>query len=314
MASCCGRWRGGWRGLQMAWGTEAFEAYRRSAGPRTALWRLGLGVLLVILCTFGVAIGGYLLAYLGMQESGPSAVERGALLGLLSSFAGVWLGALLAMRLLHREPLTALLGVSRGRSGRGFVRGALAVMIVSLMAEIVGSVLDPDLLRGSISLSFWLICLVPAAVLVFVQAGGEELFFRGYLMRGLASRFQSPFVWMGIPNAIFVFLHWSPGAPLPLLIAELGSIAAFTAMMVLLVMRTGALGAAMGVHVGNNLIAFLLVSREPQLSALALFHGTPVSEMAVRPLDAVTMILTSGIGVLLVLLMLLHPRSPLCVE
>ena len=298
----------------MAWRTEAFEAWCRSAEPRTALWRLGLGVLFVVFCHFGVAVAASAAAFLGGQWGGASFEESVPLLGLLGSFAGVWLGVLLAMRWLHREPLPALYGVSRSLSGRDFACGLLAMGIVSLLGEGVGLVLDPDLGRGSIPLSFWLLCLVPVAGLVFVQAGGEELLFRGYLMRGLAHRFQSPLVWLVVPNAVFVLLHWSPGAPLPQLVAQLGSIAAFTAMMVLLVVRTGALGAAMGVHVGNNLIAFLLVSREPQLSALALFHGTPLSEMAVRPLDTVTIILTSGIGVLLVLMTLLHPRSPLCLE
>jgi len=105
---------------------------------------------------------------------------------------------------------------------------------------------------------------------IFLQTGAEELFFRGYLQQQLAARFAARWIWMWIPSAVFALLHWSPDAggnlPLVLMSALVFGLAAAD-----LTERTGSLGAAMGLHLGNNFIAIAVVSLGDTISGLSLF-------------------------------------------
>ncbi|RJG43386.1 type II CAAX endopeptidase family protein [Mesorhizobium sp. DCY119] len=295
----------------------AFEQYRRSANKATLL-RLFFGVLIILACWFGLTFGVIIGAERFSTQAGlPYADFLTTLPGILASllsFAGIWLGVWIAVRLLHRERLGALFGYSRRISWPGFWKGLAAVLATSLLSEVLLYALQPDVTRSSLDLSSWLLLLIPAGLLIFLQTSSEEILFRGYLLRGLAHRFRSPLVWALLPGLAFVSLHWSPGTSMMVNAAGLASIGLFTVVLTLLVYKTGNLGAAMGAHLGNNLVAFLLVSHQSAFSSLALFNGKPFEADGWTSAD---MVLVTGIGLvasLLTTLLLLHPRSPLKVS
>lgn len=319
----------------MAIGSDAFERWRLSPRGRHTLPRLLLGTLLIAVCwvavtflvlTAGSAVFAFGLFSAGALQPEPGAAEfedavsllflspAGVLMTLLS-FAGIWAGVALAMRLVHREPVAALLG-ERGRvSGPDLAKGFAAALFVGLLSEAVLYLRHPVLERGAIDLALWLLLLAPAAILILVQTSAEEVLFRGYLLRGLAGRFRSPLVWALLPALIFTLLHWRAGAPGALNLALLATIGGFAALTVVLVCLTGNLGAAIGVHFGNNALAFLVVAHENELGALALFRGASLDALTGTPAETLWFILVGAlVGNGLTLLLLVHPRSPVTLQ
>src|SRR5690606_27187842 len=114
----------------------AFEAYRQSAGDKATLPRLLLGTLIVVICwalsSLLVIVGGVFLVArwldgeAGMPDMAPFAATPTGVLTVLASFCGIWIGAWVAMRLVHREKLSALFGNGRRISRSGFVKGLAA--------------------------------------------------------------------------------------------------------------------------------------------------------------------------------------------
>lgn len=300
---------------------DAFERYRRSPNAKTTLPRLLLGTAIVTLfwvaTTMAVLLGGSYLFALWQASSGTVQdfmASPAGILAALASFAGIWLGLWAAMRWVHREQLMALIGTSRRVSRSGFLRGLAAVLLTSLLSEILLYLLQPDIARGAIGLSSWLLLLIPIVVLTLLQTSSEEVLFRGYLLRGLANRFQNPLIWALLPGLLFTSMHWSPSSTAAINACVLASIAAFALLLTLVVYATGNLGAAFGAHLGNNLAGFLLISHQQSYNSFALFNAKPLEGPGWTTLDAV---LIAAIGIvcsLLTILLLLHPRSPLKVE
>jgi membrane protease YdiL (CAAX protease family) len=304
-------------------GPAAFERYRHSPNHKTTLPRLVLGTAIVILLwavtTAAVLFGGT-YAFFAWQASTAAAPPSGmqgfldspiGILTALASFAGIWIGLWIAMRWVHGEPLSALLGVGRHVSRSGFLKGLIAVLITSLVSEILLYLLQPEIARGPIGLSSWLLFLIPIVALTLLQTSSEEVLFRGYLLRSLASRFKSPFIWALLPGLLFTSLHWSASSTAAINACVLASIAAFALLLTLMVYVTGNLGAAFGAHLGNNLTGFLLISHQESYNSFALFNARPLEGSGWTTSDAV---LIAFIGIacsLLTIVLLLHPRSPL---
>ncbi len=300
----------------------AFERYRSSPNGKMTLLRLIFGTIVILLVwtlsTFAVVRIGWGFVALVPDSLQPDGYGMEAFLtspiGVLTAlvtFCGIWAGAWLVMRWIHREPLSALFGNSHRISRSGFLNGFVAVFLTSIFSEVLLYALDPVIQRGSIGLSVWLMALVPVAMLAFVQTSAEELLFRGYLPRGLARVFRSPLVWALLPTLVFTALHWSGDSALAMNAAGLISIGAFSVVLMMLVHATGNLGAAFGAHFGNNLFGFLLISHQASLSSFALFEARSLEGAGWAGIDAV---LIAGIGIassLLTALLLLHPRSPL---
>lgn len=300
----------------------AFERYRSSPNGKMTLPRLTFGTIIILLVwtlsTFAAVRAGWGFVALVPASLRPDGYGMEAFLtspiGVLTAlitFSGIWAGAWLAMRWIHREPLSALFGNSQRISRSGFLKGFVAVILTSVFSEVLLFLLDPVIQRGSIRLGVWLLALVPVALLGFVQTSAEELLFRGYLPRGLAGRFRSPAVWALLPTLVFTALHWSGGSAPAMNAAGLISIGVFAAVLMMLVHSTGNLGAAFGAHLGNNLFGFLLISHQASLSSFALFEARSLEGAGWAGTDAV---LIAGIGIvssLLTALLLLHPRSPL---
>ncbi|TGW04545.1 CPBP family intramembrane metalloprotease, partial [Mesorhizobium sp. M2D.F.Ca.ET.145.01.1.1] len=89
------------------------------------------------------------------------------------------------------------------------------------------------------------------------------------------------------------------------------SIAAFALLLTLVVYATGNLGAALGVHLGNNLTGFLLISHQESYNSFALFTAKPLEGPGWMMSDAILIALIGIACSLLTIVLLLHPRSPL---
>jgi CAAX protease family protein len=302
--------------------SPAFLRYvDRAREGRVALWCLGVGIVVILLVWAAVTVLAFVIGVfvggLGLGGGDPQTALQDFLASpagvatALASFLGMSVGVFLAVRLVQGRAFGTVLGTSGRLAWRDFWRGLAAALIASATSELATFFVDPSLRRSAIGLVAWLIWLGPTLVLLLIQVSAEELTFRGYLLQSLAARFRSPFVWALLPLALFTALHWNALLAPPMQAAMLVSIAAFAAAATVLVVRTGNLGAGVGMHFGLNTFGIIFVSHTSWLSGAALFRGQPVDVGEWSGLDSFFFGLFGAAPFALVLLFLLHPRSPL---
>lgn len=258
--------------------SPAWQSQKLAARPTAQLWRIVLGLLVIGTTYFLWMVATGIALWLVTGSAGFEAelarigagADPGALVLLLSTFLGGWLGVWLTLRLLHRRPL----GAAFGRAPvvlRDFVAGVAAMVLVgggltlAMTPMLPALVLTPDL-------AGWLWFLPLALLGVLIQTGAEEAVFRGYLQQHLAARFASPLAWLGGPTLLFGLAHFNPegaGSNVWLVVAATGL---FGLIAGDLTARSGSLGFAWGLHFANNVLALLLVSVSGSLDGMALLQ------------------------------------------
>lgn len=269
---------------------------------KAALWRTlaGLGIAIALYAAAMQVLAYLIVTGLG-PVSGPLALHHlasgetpAALIGLLFTFLGLAFGLALGMGLMLNRGLGSLIG-----PGRTALRCFLWVVLPLFGLWVVllpFATLSPEV---SPHLSFqdqllWLPLALPG---LLVQTGTEELIFRGYLQQQLAARWTAPWVWMGLPSALFGLLHWAPeetGALAPLIVAWAF---AFGLVAADLTARTGNLGAAVAVHFATNAQSLFLVGMAGNMQGLALFNavlpeGQPWAELPYLAVDSLSLLVS----------------------
>lgn len=118
----------------------------------------------------------------------------------------------------------------------------------------------------------WLAWMPLTIAALVIQTGMEELYFRGYLQQQFAAISDKPWVWMGLPSLLFGLGHYMNGyGPADGLLYAIWATLLGLACADLTA-RTGNIGAAVGLHLSNNLFAFTLVGiTDWPSTGLALF-------------------------------------------
>ena len=248
-------------------GYEPLRAY--VAMIRPALWRLGVGIALMVL-VYMIGITVFFLAFAGVFDD-PTGMGRTQLdvILFLGSFAVLILAVVLATLWPAGRPIATLIG-SLPAARRDFwavLRGIIPLMVLMFLCTIA---LDPTVSphQTVMELLPWL----PVALLaLLIQTGAEELVFRGYIMAQLAARFSHPMIWLGLPAILFGALHYDPAS----YGAQAWIICLATALFALiagdLTARTGNLGAAIALHFANNLFAMVLIGETGRMDGLSLY-------------------------------------------
>lgn len=254
----------------------AFQGFVAPARPYDEAWRTIVGIILI----FALWAAQIALVLVGAAFFWPEILElpaadgsasRFGSLGTLAIFVLVYPALWLVLRLLHRRKVTSLLGASGRVDWRAFAK-ALAI-IAALAGLQVGLTLYMGEAVAGVNLHAWLAFAPIVVVLVFFQTAAEELIFRGYLLQQLGSRFSSSLIWLYAPILIFAAMHWDHntfGTNAPLVV---GATFLMGLIFTDLAVRSGNLGASMGLHFGNNLIAILILSAPGPLSGLALYRS-----------------------------------------
>ncbi|MCB1337015.1 MAG: CPBP family intramembrane metalloprotease [Maritimibacter sp.] len=283
-------------------------AFWQPAEARPQLWRTALGV--VVTAVVWIALG-FLLVWLASKVSDmPPAMAMDATTWSGSAmffltFLGLHVGLAIALRLLHGRGYSSLFGPRHALDRHHLVNGALVMlaMATGLYAFmgvenlILPEGVPPPIHRLRATLD-WLPGLVPALALILLQVSAEELAFRGYLLQQLRARFHSPLVWAIAPALVFGALHFDPDTYGPvnatayvLNATIMGALAAFVTL------RTGNLGAAIGLHFGNN-ASLVLVGLDGQLAGFSLFSVAmdPASGYATYSIVAQTLVALAIFG------------------
>ena len=249
------------------------------------IWRIILGIILVSVfytaVNFGLAFLGNwfssdLLKEIFISEQGLGHSPM-ALAGLFVTFLPVWFALALVLPLVHRRTPLALLGPSQLVNWQQFFTAAKVVLILAFGFEVLFQIpallLDLPLYKAHMALDLpqWALWLLPMLLLLFVQIGAEELLFRGYLLQMIRARGGGFWLSIALPSLAFGLLHYSP--------ANYGQnaflvVAATTALGILLckvTLRTGNLGAALGIHFANNLTVMFLLGIDGNMNGMALF-------------------------------------------
>lgn len=258
---------------------RAHQVYIAPASERAELWRLCMGVILVVslFLFLAQAVGRLVFSTFNVSDV-PAFIEEistgktpaAVLFQLIQLSLLIPAVALVAVGLHQRAPMSLF----------GHPRSALQQFIVVLMAQFaliaVLTLLPPyDSLGGEPVLNhavgYWLLLLPISFAALTLQCTAEEVVFRGYLQQQLAARFDHPLLWMIAPAFLFGALHYAPEQ-----MGENALLIAFTAgvfglMMADITARAGTLGPAIAIHLANNTMPILLMGYVDDMSGLALY-------------------------------------------
>ena len=257
----------------------AFQTFVAPAKPRNQIWRLIAGLIVIAAAWIGGTIGILWLSApsmeglvaLGEDLSNPTSPRP--MLILLLTFAGPFVGVIIAAALLHRRGPLSLIGPFAGFRAN-FARVLLAALVIYGLILVLSLIWARPI--PNLEMQTWVRFLLPALALVLLQTGAEELVFRGYMMQQLAARFKSRWMWIGLPSLAFGLMHFDAQAGLDIAIMIVLATGLFGLIAADLTHRTGNLGAAWALHFCNNVAALLIVALDGQMTGLALYV-TPYS-------------------------------------
>lgn len=237
----------------------AAQLYANASLGMNQWWRWVAGLLVIVAAWLGLGIliqlaGCTLLARTGAfgVTCGDSTIARLFLggLGFVTGIAGAWTAA----RVLHRKEFKRFLTGRRSFDWRRYLFGVFVALIVSLATFLVNRfVLRMEMTFQAPGGEF-LVFLLFAIVLVPIQSGFEEVFFRGYILQGLMRFLRSKAVLAIAAGVIFMLPHLANPEPrqygyAPYMTALVSS-GIFFSIMVLL---DGGIELAAGYHAMSNL-------------------------------------------------------------
>ncbi len=191
-------------------------------------------------------------ALTGSQAPLPDFLERAqrfetvwGLLGAHLALASLTLIAVGLLRFLHRRRPRWLWSVSPGLRWRYLLLMLLvATVVMNAVLLLAGGIPRIAPQPGAVG---WLVMIALTAPL---QALGEEVFFRGYLVLALGLVWRNEAFAIVVSALLFAFFHGTQNLPL------FAQRFAFGVLAGVLVWRTGGLEAGIAAHVANNVWAF----------------------------------------------------------
>lgn len=248
--------------------------------PYCQIWRSVLGFILIhvvfFAATFGIFMaGGWLIGQHPATILDGSTPTFAGIFFL--TFLGYHLGLWLVVRFLHKRGFSTLFGPQKRVLWRQFRIGILIALAISLAAVLLQALeplfaapQDQTQLERNLPMSEWLLILAPALILIFIQIFAEELVFRGYMLQQLRARFQSAWIWAILPSVAFGLLHADPATWGVNAIFYVIHTSVVGIVLSFVTVRTGNIGAAAGLHFGNNM-SMVLVGNAGSLDGFSLF-------------------------------------------
>jgi CAAX protease family protein len=195
----------------------------------------------------------------------PGAAQQGqpSLGGYLASNASLLtllLGVLIAVRFIHHRPIRSLITAAPRIDWRRLARSFLLFSVLVAATRAVEALLYPGSYQFTLDLSRWLAMLPVLLLVTSLQAFGEELYFRGYLLQAFGLWTRRRWLLITFCTLAFAAFHVLNVA----LSGDwlLGSLyfLAVSAFLTVVTVRDNRLELAIGIHAANNLFVVLLVN------------------------------------------------------
>ena len=257
-----------------------FDAYLDGPRRGTRFWRALLGLVLIIACWVATTVLFVLLSAVGVQMVEPEwsslvgwpdtpealliaiidgelsgAAALVGLLGILLSFSGIWLGVWLA-QLLLKAPLSSLISAMGHIRWRRGLQAAGVTLLAMLVLGLVDASWEWERYRLQAIGPLFGLGLLMGVLLIPLQAGAEELLFRGWLVQQIGRLSRNPWLLGGLTSAGFALLHGANAEAATYGFAAYLAYAAVGAVLFWTVWREGGIEVAFGIHTANNLFAF----------------------------------------------------------
>ncbi len=175
----------------------------------------------------------------------------------------IFLGALLFwVKTVHKQPIKALT-TSRKKMDWGRVFFAFGLGVIFLSASIlIDYYISPEDYLWNFNLDKFLILAAITVLLIPLQIGFEEYFFRGYLMQGFGVLAGNRWVPLIVTSVVFGGLHYfNPEVSKMGDIVMISYIGMGFVFGIMTLMDEG-LELALGLHAANNMIVALLVTAD----------------------------------------------------
>jgi membrane protease YdiL (CAAX protease family) len=265
---------------------------------RASLWRYVVGTILILFVFFFLSGFGQFPILLLVPNYKSSRIL--SVIATLLVFAIAFFALPPIVRLIHARPYWSV-AMPRPRFERwnfwaGFVSGIAVGLVCALIFSLAGVM--PIESNPEFDVGTWLVLAVVGFAGIFIQAGSEELLFRGYLTQFTRRFTANPLLFIGIPALLFALPHIANIAALgggllvmtPYLIA--GVLYAWVAY------KTGSLWMALGLHLANNYSGLALVGTKGDiLPTAAPFQvnvpSLPVVSLAVAVQTLIIMVVVN---------------------
>ncbi len=246
-----------------------------------AVWRILVGAVIIV-AIYGLGLFGVGFFLNGMAGFDLTQSSQITLIVFLASFIPIWLGTGAVTRVLFGFSLPYLYGRSGNIRWSDFSVAFVYIFVIVLVLELL--ILAATWVTGTppytrndmVSILDWLVYLLPLIVLVFLQIGAEELFFRGYLLRLIYSRKARLFWAVYVPSFLFGLAHLDPitygfNSVLYVLNTTVTGV-----ILCFITIWRGNIAMAMGIHFAVNIFAIIIIGHgdTPIGSGAALWLST----------------------------------------
>lgn len=173
---------------------------------------------------------------------------------------GLTLGVIASAWLLHKRPWKSLITAYPHIRWERYFFGNLLWLGLMIGGELITYSMNPDNYVFQFEVTQFVALLIISVLVIPLQAAGEELFFRGYLMQGIGWGTKSPLVALVITSIGFGLLHLANPE-----IEKYGQEFIITYMIMglffgIIALMDDGLELAIGVHTTNNIYNAVLVS------------------------------------------------------
>jgi len=200
---------------------------------------------------------------------------------LLASFVFASVGIYLAVRFIHQRSFKSLITPFQKINWRKYFFSFGLMSSFIIFSTIISYYFYPEDLLFQFELFPFLILLIISIFLIPIQAGFEELFFRGYLLQGLGVIFRNRWAPLILTSVLFGLMHASnPEVDQlgeSLLIYYIGT----GLFMGIITLMDDSLELALGFHTANNFIQILLIT-----SDYSVFQSPSILKDLSKPTEA----------------------------
>jgi membrane protease YdiL (CAAX protease family) len=226
---------------------------------RNAWWRYLLGVF--IIAFFWLALG--YVPYFALVASGLGSDPLLEFVAVNFSIFMMLAGLAVAVKFLHRRPLSSLVSTDGRVDGRRIARGAAVWVVIAAAIAALEHALFPERYSLSFNPDRFFAFFAAVAVLTPIQCATEELVFRGYALQAFGLLTRRLWIIAAASSLAFTLPHLlNPEVYQYGVLIMAANYFAIGMVLATATLRDGRLELAIGLHAVNNVFLALIANYE----------------------------------------------------